>query len=98
MARRTAKVKMFRSNKLTLALLAVLILAMGIMLQNMNAQLKHARREQEVYANRLSALQEANARLSADIANRGNSDLIEDIARNDLGMAARGEKIFRFQS
>ena len=34
--------------------------------------------------------------LADDIENRDNLDLIEDIARDEMGMVAPGEKIFRF--
>ena len=43
MARKAAKLKIRRSSKLAIALLAVMIFAMGLMLQNMSAQLAYAR-------------------------------------------------------
>ena len=94
----TRKVKIRRSSKFTLVLLAVLILMMSIMVSRMNDQLTDARLEQSIYARRLSALQQENTRLAEDIANRGNSELIEDIARNDLGLVSPGEKVFRFRN
>lgn len=98
MARRPSKLKIRRSGKLTLALLFALIVMMGVMLRQMNTQLAHARSEQQIYAQRLAQLQEQNARLAEDIANSDDPDLVEDIARNDLGMAKQGEKIFRFRN
>ena len=97
MAHKSAKPKMRRSNKFVLFLLCFVILMMGVMLRQMNGQLEHARSEQMHYAQRLATLQEQNAKLAEDIANSENQDLIEDIARNDLGMASQGEKIFRFR-
>lgn len=97
MARKSTKLKIRRSSKLTIVLLAVLICIMGIMLRNMQTQLDHAKSEYDVYASRLSALQEQNDRLRQDIENSDDPGLIEDIARNDLGLATYGEKIFRFQ-
>ena len=97
MAHKSAKPKMRHSNKFVLALLCFVILMMGIMLRQMNSQLEYARSEQMHYAQRLATLQEQNAKLAEDIANSGNQNLIEDIARNDLGMAFPGEKIFRFR-
>ena len=97
MARKAAKLKIRRSSKLAIALLAVMIFAMGLMLQNMSAQLAYARAEQEVYSRRLAALEEKNESLRQDIENSSDPTLIEDVARNDLGMASHGEKIFRFQ-
>ena len=89
--------KMRRSNKFALLLLCAIILMMSVMLRQMNAQLNHARSEQALYAQRLSLLQEQNDRLSQAIANSDNQNVIEDIARNDLGLASQGEKIFRFR-
>ena len=97
MAKKRAKLKLRRSNKFVLFLLCFVILMMGVMLQQMNTQLAHARSEYTHYAQRLAVLQEQNAKLAEDIANSDNPDLIEDIARNDLGMASEGEKIFRFR-
>ena len=97
MARRKKKLKIVRSSKLSLALLATLILVLVLMLQSMNTQLAHAKSEYEVYANRLALLQEKNDHLRQSLENSDDPALIEDIARNDLGMASYGEKVFRFQ-
>lgn len=97
MAHNPSKLKIRRSNRFALLLLVSIIIMMGVMLRQMNTQLDHARSEQMAYAQRLTLLQEQNAKLAEDIANSGNQDLIEDIARNDLGMASTGEKIFRFR-
>lgn len=98
MARKPSKLKMRRSGKITLTLLLTLIVMMCVMLRQMDTQLADARCEQDIYAQRLAQLQEQNARLAEDIANREDPDLIGDIARNDLGMAQPGEKIFRFRN
>lgn len=84
------------SSRLTALLLLVLLIGFGVQLYNMYGQLQAARAEQEVYAQRLTALQETNERLERDIANSDDPDLIEDIARNQLGMAKTNEKIFYF--
>ena len=97
MATKSAKPKIRRSNKLALMLLFAIILMMSVMLQQMNSQLDHARSEQTIYAQRLALLQEENDRLAQAIANSDNQDVIEDIARNDLGLASQDEKIFRFR-
>ncbi len=97
MAVNPSKLKMRRSNKFALLLLFCIILMMGVMLRQMNAQLDQARSEQSIYAQRLALLQEQNDKLADAIANSDNQDVIEDIARNDLGLASQGEKIFRFR-
>ena len=97
MAAKPSKLKMRRSNRFALLLLFSIIIMMCFMLRQMNSQLDHARSEQTLYAQRLSLLQEQNDKLAEAIANSGNQNLIEDIARNDRGMATNGEKIFRFR-
>lgn len=84
------------SSRLTILLLVVLMIGFGVQLYNMYGQLQAAQTEEEVYAQRLAALQETNQRLERDIANSDDPDLIEDIARNQLGMAQANEKIFYF--
>ena len=55
-----------------------------------------ARAEEAVYAQRLAELRETNERLATDIANSDDPELIEEIARDELGMVEQGEKIIRF--
>ena len=97
MAQKRAKLRMRRSNRFVLFMLCFVILMMGVILRQMNSQLEYARSEQMRYAQRLAVLQEQNAKLAEDIANSGNPELIEDIARDELGMAFPGEKIIRFR-
>ncbi len=85
------------SSKLTLLILAVLLIGIAVQLRSVRAQIVEAKRQETAYQEQLSQLQTENARLEEDIANGGDESLIEDIARNQLGMAKEGEKIFRFQ-
>ena len=62
----------------------------------MQGQLEAARAEEAVYAQRLAELRETNERLATDIANSDDPELIEEIARDELGMVEQGEKIIRF--
>lgn len=96
MARKAKSERKRPSGRLTALLLVVLLLGFGVQLYSMYGQLRTARGEQELYAQRLAALQETNQRLERDIANSGDPALIEDIARNQLGMAKTNEKIFHF--
>lgn len=86
------------SGKLTVIILAVLLLGLSIRIYHLFQELEEARAEELSYAAQLAELQETNQRLSDDIDNRDNLDLIEDIARDELGMVAPGEKIMRFSS
>ncbi len=84
------------SGRLTAVLLFLLLLALCFRLVNLFQELQDAKAEEIVYAARLAELQETNQKLAGDIENRDDIELIEDIARNELGMAAPGEKILRF--
>ena len=46
------------------------------------------------YAQRLEELREENRQLQEDLDNQGSQALIEDIARDKLGMVLPGEKVF----
>jgi len=70
------------------------MVGIGVQLVNLKGELEAARAEEEYYAQRLQQLQEENARLAEDIANSDDPELIEEIAREELGMVTAGEKIF----
>lgn len=84
------------SGKLTILLLVGLLIGLGAQIYSMFGQLQDARAEEAVYAQRLSELQETNEQLKEDLNNSGNQALIEDIARDQLGMVSPGEKVFHF--
>ena len=70
------------------------MVGIGVQLVNLKGELEAAREEESYYAQRLQQLQEENARLAEDIANSDDPELIEEIAREELGMVTAGEKIF----
>lgn len=84
------------SSKLTGLILVILMIGIGVQLGHMRTQLRSAQAEEAVYAQRLTELQQVNARLSEDIENSDDPELVEEIARNELGMVTAGEKVFRF--
>ena len=84
------------SSKLTAMILLVLFIGVGVQIVNLAGQIQAAQKEEAIYAARPEELESTNARLAEDIANRDNLDLIEDIAREELGMASPGEKVFIF--
>ena len=84
------------SSRLTVILLAVLLLVIGVQIYRMFGQLQEARAQEDAYAQQLAELQETNRQLQEDLDNAGSLDLIEDIARDELGLARDGEIIFRY--
>ncbi len=92
------KTKKRPSGKLTAIILLALFLGIGIQFLNMYGKLQEAKAEEAVYAAQLADLQETNQRLAEDIANSQDPELIEKVAREDLGMARADEKIMRFSN
>lgn len=80
-------------SKLTLLLLAALLVGISVQIYRMFGQLREARAQEAVYAQQLEELQEENRQLQEDLDNRGSQALIEDIARDKLGMVLPGEKV-----
>lgn len=93
---RRSKIQARPTNRLTILLLVTLMLGIGLQIYQMFGQLQSARAEEQVYVQRLAELKETNAQLQQDLDNSGSMDLIEDIARDKLGMVKEGEKIFHF--
>ncbi len=81
------------SSRLTILILAVMLMAISLQIYRMFGQLQMARSEEAVYAQQLEELRETNRQLKEDLANSGSQALIEDIARDKLGMVMPGEKV-----
>lgn len=81
-------------GRLTVLLLAALLVAIGLQVYRMTGQLREARAEEAIYARQLEELRETNGQLQADLDNKGDQALIEDFARDQLGMVLPGEKVF----
>ena len=75
----------------------MLLIGIVAQLRAVRMQIEEAEAQQAAYTERLAQLKEENAKLAEDIANSSDPSLIEDIARNELGMVSEGEKVFRFQ-
>ena len=90
---KTAKTVRSRS-KLTLLLLAALMVGVSVQIYRMFGQLRDARAQEAAYSQRLEELREENRQLQEDLDNQGSQALIEDIARDKLGMVLPGEKVF----
>ena len=81
-------------SRLTVLILAALLIGISLQIFRMFGQLQSARAEEAVYAQQLEALRETNRQLREDLDNSGSQALIEDIARDKLGMVTPGEKVF----
>lgn len=81
-------------NLLTGLILLVLILGVGVQLYRLQDQLRTARAEEEALSAQITQLEKENEALSTDLANAGDPELIEKIAREELGMVLQNEKVF----
>lgn len=93
MAKTQADARRRPSSKLTILLLLVLLLGIGIQIYHLQGQLDQAKEQQAQYSQRLDELRAANQELSDDIANSDDPELMMEIARDNLGMVAPGEKV-----
>lgn len=75
-------------------ILMVLLFGLGFQLYRMQDQLAAAREEESSLAEQISSLQEENDQLEEDIARSNDPEMIEKIAREDLGMVVQDEKVF----
>ena len=81
------------SSRLTVLILAALLMGISLQIYRMFGQLQAARAEEAIYAQQLDELRETNRQLREDLDNSGSQALTEDIARNKLGMVTPGEKV-----
>ena len=82
------------SGFLTGLLLLVLLLGVGVQLYRMQEKLKTARDEEAALAAQIAQIEQENAQLQEDLDRAGDPELMEEIAREELGMAAQDEKVF----
>ncbi len=79
---------------LTGVLLLVLLLGVGVQLYRMQDQLRTAQEEEAALAAQIAQVQKENQALEDDLAHAGDPELIEQIARDELGMVVQDEKVF----
>ena len=72
----------------------MLLLGVGVQLYRMQEKLKTARAEEEALDAQIAQIEQENASLQEDLDNAGDPELIEEIAREELGMVVRNEKVF----
>ena len=82
------------SGFLTGLLLLVLLLGVGVQLYRMQEKLKTARDEEAALAAQIAQVEQENAQLQEDLDRAGAPELIEEIAREELGMVVPDEKVF----
>lgn len=77
-----------------LLLMAALVVALGIQIVRVYGQLHVAQREETALDQQLTQQQEANEALRSDLARKDDESFIKALARDLLGLAEEGERIF----
>ena len=92
--RKPIRIVLKPASRMTVIILATLMAVLTIQIFRMNFQIQAAYAEEAIVAQRLEELQEANRQLLDDLENSTDPTLIENIARDQLGMVREGEKVF----
>ena len=82
------------SSFLTGVLLLVMLFGVGMQLYRMQEKLNDARSEADALAAQITQMEKENAALEEDLAHASDPELIEQIARDQLGMVVQDEKVF----
>lgn len=91
---RRAKKRRRNRNPLALVVVFALIAVVGFELVHVCGELKGKRAEQDAAAAQLEELQQENASLQADLDRADDPAIYEEKAREQLGLAQEGERIF----
>lgn len=78
----------------TKLLILALLLALGWQLYHLREQVQEAQTQKSQLTDQVQQQQQTNNALKADIADGGSQDKMEEIARDQLGMVAPGDKVF----
>ena len=88
--RKTEKPKRAGTGPVVRLLLLLLLVSLGWQLVRINRQVETAQAQKE----QVESQQAENDALRADIADGGSQEKKEEIARDELGMVAPGERVF----
>jgi cell division protein FtsL len=86
--------KLKRAGIITKIVIFALIVYASVTLINMRARIDAALIKQEELKQQVAEKQASNDQLQYEIDHKGDSDTIADVARDDLGLVAPGEKVF----
>ena len=90
---RSKKAKKRTSTALLLVLIALAVF-IGIELIQVNQRLGEAKVQEASLTRQMQQQQQENEALRSDLAKKDNPDFIKELARDQLGLAEEGERIF----
>ncbi len=85
-----------KAGFLTKIVVLALLIAASVTLLRMQGQIAQAQRERQELQQQVSRQTQVNADLQDAVDHSGDPDRQADIARNELGLAAPGEKVIIF--
>ena len=83
-----------RSGFFTKIVLLLLLVGIGWQLVQLNDQVRQAEDERNQLSAQVETQRQKNAALAEDLENGASQEQMEEIARDELGMVAPGEKVF----
>ena len=83
-----------RTNTALLLVLIALAVFIGIELIQVNQRLGEAKVQEASLTRQMQQQEQENEALRSDLAKKDDPDFIKELARNQLGLAEEGERIF----
>lgn len=94
MAQGAKKTKKRRSDPLLLVVIAALVVFLGVELVQVGQRLNEATAQRAALERQLQQQTQENQALQSDLAKKDDEEFIKDLAREQLGLAEAGERIF----
>ena len=94
MAQGAKKTKKRRNDPLLLVVIAALVVFLGVELVQVGQRLNEATAQQAALERQLQQQTQENQALQSDLAKKDDEEFIKDLAREQLGLAEAGERIF----
>lgn len=88
------KTRKKRSNTVLLLVLAVLIVVVGMEIVNVYGRLRDVRAQEAALTQQTEEKTQENEALRSDLSKKDDPDFIKGLARDLLGLAEEGERIF----
>lgn len=88
------KTRKKRSNTVLLLVLAVLIVVVGMEIVNVYGRLRDVRAQEAALTQQMEKKTQENEALRSDLSKKDDPDFIKGLARDLLGLAEEGERIF----
>ncbi|MEL4106415.1 septum formation initiator family protein [Oscillospiraceae bacterium WX1] len=86
--------KLKRAGTITKIIIFAMIVYASVVLINLRTQIDAARTAQEALRQQVTEKETSNAALQYQIDHSSDKETIADVARDDLGLVAPGERVF----